>query len=1043
MTADALAGRVLEVDRRNADAEELLAAPVDSGEIRRMTLMFADLVDSTALSTRVEPEVYRTVVGRYRDEVLGIVNRYEGHIGLTKGDGLLAVFGHPHAHENDVSRAVQAGLDITREIAKLSQRVRRRFGFDIDVRVGIHRGLVYLDTKQDDVYGFAANLAARFCSLAEPGTVAVSEAVERLVRAGFELHARPPQIVKGVDGPVGHYRVIAEREVSRIPLGSLVGRDDEITYLEESWSRATTGMLNSAAVVFHGEAGIGKSRLASAALELAERSHAVVLELIGSPFHPGVGLHPVRRLLERNCGIGRGTDAAERLRHLEVEIRQRSLDPPTVVPLLAPVLGIAPQSGYQAVHAEGRRLYDQIVRAVHDYLSACMRGEPALLLAEDMHWFDEDTIEVVRSLLDEKRGGLLIVATGRDQASLPDSSRAKVFDLKPLTDQQADDLIIALNPDMGAQARSAVRRRCDGVPLYIEEVVAKLKEQPSDESRSFGVPDSLYEALFARLRSSDKAVLVVEAAAIIGTRLDRGLLLSVVELSERDVDQVIDELVLGRVLEPLGDDIWRFRHELLREVAAELSPPSLRLRLHNRVADALVAAAADSNLDWPVVAAHYQLGGRYVDAAKAYGQASADARRRGALDEARGHLARAIGEIGQADADPERDRLEVALRLRRGFLASAAEGLSSANAAADFERCLQLSETDLNNELFFATVTALYGHYAMRADLGRAEQVLTSLRAGLTGGREWLRPENTAGFGMVAWYRADFDAARAKLEEAAAARNDVSAQQIESMWFMPNEPIASIHTHLALARFIQGDWAGAEDQLAKTERRCENLGFPQGPFSLAYARCMDILMRCYAGQLEHAAQLVTKMAELAERHGFDSWAMMAIAQQSTVSALSSLTREPVDQRELQTHIGSLNMFVDTWRALEAISLITFYDGVLARVLISAGRLADARDRVKTALDLAEETGMHFYDAELLRIRAHAHGDGTSRRDDLRNAIKLAHRQGALIFELSAAADLLELYGERQPLVDAVGRFPAQSTWPELERATALLADSVA
>jgi class 3 adenylate cyclase len=155
-TADAIAGQVLAVDRSNLDAEELLAAPSDGGELRRLTILFADLVDSTALSTRIEPEIYRTVVGRYRDNVHQIVDRYEGHIGATKGDGLLAVFGHPRAHENDVRRAVQAALDITREVSALSERVRHRFGFDISVRVGIHRGLVYLDTAQDDVYGFAA-----------------------------------------------------------------------------------------------------------------------------------------------------------------------------------------------------------------------------------------------------------------------------------------------------------------------------------------------------------------------------------------------------------------------------------------------------------------------------------------------------------------------------------------------------------------------------------------------------------------------------------------------------------------------------------------------------------------------------------------------------------------------------------------------------------------------------------------------------------------------------------------------------------------------
>ena len=190
--AAALAGQVLAADSANAEAEDLLAAPSDPGEIRRLTIFFADLVDSTVLSTRVEPETYRLLVGRYREQVLRAVNRYEGHIGSTKGDGVLAVFGYPIAHEDDVRRAVHAGLEITREVARLSDQARRRFGIEINVRVGVHRGLVYLDTAQDDVYGLAANLAARVSGLAPPGTVVVSEAVETLIRNHFELDA-PPQ----------------------------------------------------------------------------------------------------------------------------------------------------------------------------------------------------------------------------------------------------------------------------------------------------------------------------------------------------------------------------------------------------------------------------------------------------------------------------------------------------------------------------------------------------------------------------------------------------------------------------------------------------------------------------------------------------------------------------------------------------------------------------------------------------------------------------------------------------------------------------------
>ena len=320
--ATALAGQVLAVDRGNVDAEDLLAAPGSGGELRRLTILFADLVDSTVLSIRVEPETYRMLVGRYRDLVLGIVNRFEGHVGSTQGDGLLAVFGHPKAHEDDVRRAVFAGLEIIREVATLSEQAKRRFGIEINVRVGVHRGLVYLDTAQDDVYGLAANLAARVSGLAPPGAVVVSDAVEPLISNNFELAARPPAPVKGVAEPITHYRVVGERaSEARVGRGPLVGRDRELRRLKKSWARAQVGTLSTPGVVFRGEPGIGKSRLAAAAAELVDGSGGVILELNGSPFHTDAGLHPVRTLIERRCGIGRLTDPAERLRLLEAAIR--------------------------------------------------------------------------------------------------------------------------------------------------------------------------------------------------------------------------------------------------------------------------------------------------------------------------------------------------------------------------------------------------------------------------------------------------------------------------------------------------------------------------------------------------------------------------------------------------------------------------------------------------------------------------------------------------------------------------------------------------
>ena len=1040
-TAKKLAAKVLAVDRGNPDAEDLLAAPAGRNELRRLTIMFADVVDSTALSTQIEPEIYRTVIGRYREQVNEIVDRYEGHIFSTKGDGLLAVFGHPRAHENDVHRAVQAGLDITREVARLSDRVQARFGFEVSVRVGIHRGLVYLDTAQDDVYGLGANLASRVSGLAPPGTVVVSNAIEPLVRDHFELEARPGQPVKGIEGLIEHSQVIGERVApARAPLGPLVGRSEELAYVKDSWAQAQVGKLETPGVAFCGEPGMGKSRLATAAADLAIESGAPVLALLGSVFHTEAGLHPLRSLLERHCGIERVTEQSERLRLLQEEVKSHGLDPDTAIPLLAPVLGIAAEHGYTPVPAQGAKLYEQIVKAITDYLLSCFGNDAGVLLVEDVQWFDASTLDVVNALLGANSTRLLVVLTSRDASSFSNESNVRRFELSPLTADETEELVAALDPNMSATERAGIHRRCDGVPFYIEEVVAKVREQPTDAAQWTSVPDTLYEALFARLRASDNAIPVVQAAATIGRDFDRNLLSLIVDISDQEFDAAIRQLEDAMVFEPSGLDHWRFRHELLREVAYELPPPSVRRTLHAGVADGLVGSSGDDASDWRLVAFHYDRAERVEDAAMAYQLAAADARRRGALDESRGHLTNALTQVERQQEGSERDRREVRLRLRRGFLASAAEGTASPQAAADFERCLELCESELHHDDLFAALTALWAYYLPRGDIHRALQMSRSVGRTLADERAWFRPHSQAGFGMVAWYRGEFGVSRALLEESAAALAEVDVDVLDAVWFVPNEPFASTHTHLALARAVQGDLAGADEQFSKARGRAAALPFPQGPFSHAYSQCYEVWARIEAGQLDRVTTIVAELATHAEQHGFDSFIFIAATELAAVTSMLSMARENVEPAELQTHIATMTMLVDAWRAAESKLFVTFYDGVLARLLIAAGQLDQARERIAIALDLAEETGALFYHSELLRLRAHTTEDAASRAADLAVANQVARRQRAYIFELRTAIDDFELRGDdaRQVLLDAVERFNEDTGWPELGRARALL-----
>jgi len=1030
--ATELAAQVLAADSANAEAEDLLAAPSEPGEIRRLTIFFADLVDSTVLSTRVEPETYRLLVGRYREQVMRAVNRYEGHIGSTKGDGLLAVFGHPIAHEDDARRAVHAGLEITREVARLSEQARRRFGIEINVRVGVHRGLVYLDTAQDDVYGLAANLAARVSGLAPPGAVVVSEAVETLIRNDFELEARPAALVKGVEEPITHYRVVAERaSAPKSGHGPLVGRDRELAQLQKSWARAQAGTLTTPGVVFRGEPGIGKSRLAAAAAELVEASGSAVLELVGSPFHTDAGLHPVRTLLERRCGIDCKTDQVERLRLLDAEVRACGLDPRTTVPLLAPVLGIEAEAGYEQVAAEGRKLYELIAQAVQTYLLQCLAGGAGLAVAEDVHWFDPSTREVLGKLLDTAEGRLMVVITGRPGGWLPAGWPVSLFELTPLTDEQTDALIVALDPDISAGDRAVVANRCDGVPFYIEQVVAGLSET--------GVPEALYEPLFARLRASPKVVPVVEAAAVIGREIDRRLLCSVVDLRDEEVDDVINDLKDALVLEPWRNLGWRFRHELLREVAAELAPPTVRRGLHAKVADAL-SAGADGEPDWGLIAGHYERAHRFDEAAAAYQQASKNARLRGALSEAATYLTQALAQLDTATPGPDRDRRESAMRMERGFLTAAAEGYQSSAAAADFERCLQLGGNLRDDELF-ATLIALGNYYLVRADLRRAAHVITSLREGLEE-QQWARPAIDILSGATEYLRGDVNTAASALE---SATSDVAAEdhhKVHTEWFRVSEPTSLACLYLALVALVRGDLTGAEAKLDRSALVAEGFGFPEGPYLYAYTRSMDAWLRVEAGQLDRAAVVAADMIDQAERHGFDLWRLMGVTWQAAVGGLAALDADDLDPTALGSHIATITTLLDTLRTIEVNIYTTLFDGILGRMLIAAGQPETARARLDIGLQLGSNTGMCFYDAELLRLRARTHADPDARRADITASLDLARRQGANLFELRTALDDFELRGKPActAVAEAANRIPANNAWPELARARAAISE---
>lgn len=1048
-TAHDLAERVLHDDADNQEASELLATEgAAKGELRRLTILCCDLVGSTELSERLDPERYRTLVNRY--QVLAraaIEDRYEGHIVSVKGDGFLSLFGYPNAHEDDTYRAVRTAIELCAGMEQLSGQAQRAMGEAVSVRIGIHRGLVFIDLDEDDVYGLAANLAARTATLAEPGSVVMTDAVRRLVEDRFEVVAATPQTVKGVSEPVQTFALVGERSVpsGRAFAAPLVGRDEELARLRDAWSETKRGVPSRPqAVLIRGEPGIGKSRLAQALIAEVGAEDATVLELVGSPFHSDAGFHPVQVLLEARSGIDRGMDAEERLTRLRQSLERSGTDPEVAVPWLAPILGLPPESGYQPVEAEGRKLSEDITDVVLRYLVDGFGDRPGVLLVEDLQWIDDSTTNLIEQLRTRGPATILVVVTTRPDGQLTAETE---IEIGPLGEADRLALVDAVDTlGLPPAVSRSLALRSDGIPLYVEELVRgwEAGRDGADDVTVDAVPDALYEPLLARLPSSEAGITVTAAAATVGRRIDRRMLAGVLDLDPSVLERELEALIADSILVPAEQhaDELGFRHELLREVAYELQPPATRRRVHGRIADLLVKGGESPDVvDWNVAATHYEQAGRKGEAAIALAHAADRARRRGALTEARTHLGRSIEMVAGAPDRGDDTVDEVSLRLRRGFLAMTAEGAGSAEAASDYARCLELAMSDARGDGMFSALISLWAYHLARAELDRAGDVLDVLRQQLQGSREWFRPANRAGYGMIEWFRGHFEPALALLEQS---RGELTGSRVDSevdeTWFVPNDPTASIHVHLALARFMRGDTAGADAAFADGIAVTDDLDFPQGPWSGAYGAWLRSWAAAERGDLDAAHVHADLLVDLADRHGFDNWTMIGVTHQYALTAMQAAGPTGSDPAvAAQALVAMLGM----WEAVELRVFLPFYATTAGAAAAAAGDVEAAEAHYDQADSLGASTGMQFYAAETARRRALLDPATDASVDRLRSALELARAQGTRPFEVRIALDLHDRIGTVgiPDLRCAVEAHPDGATSADLDAARARLSST--
>src|SRR5450432_2724087 len=663
-------------------------AAQDTAERRQLTVMFCDLVGSTALSARLDPEDMREIVGAYHRSCAEQITKAGGLVAKYMGEGVVAYFGYPQAHEHDAERAVFAGLALAEAVPMLKTAA----GTPLQVRVGIATGLVVVgdligsgDAQERGVVGDTPNLAARLQALAEPNLVVIADSTRRLLGNLFELRDLGPQDLKGIAGPTQAWAALRASSVeSRFDalhmtnLTALVGREEEFEALLRRWSRAKSG--EGQVVLISGEAGIGKSRLTAALLERLAAEPHTRLRYFCSPQHTDSVLHPIIGQMERAAGLAYNDKPQVKLDKLDAALAQTSTSPRDAA-LFSEMLSLPNDGRHRAQELSPEQRRQRTLEALLTQLAALACQQPVLMIFEDAHWADPTSLEVLGRIVDRiKTLPALMIVTFRPEFNAPWVGQSHVMSLtlNRLGEREAAGIIAGLigNKNLPANVMAEIVERTDGIPLFVEEMTKAVLEAESEgaarrtvaavPSSALAVPASLHASLMARLDRLGPAKEVAQIGSAIGREFSHALMASVARKSESELASALDRLLQAGLLfrqgmPPLAS--YLFKHALVQDAAYGTLLREPRRALHARIAETLERQFAEIAERQPeLLARHCTEAGLIEKAAGIWGKAGQQSLERSALIEAVEQLTRALGQFALLPATSELRREEIKLQ---------------------------------------------------------------------------------------------------------------------------------------------------------------------------------------------------------------------------------------------------------------------------------------------------------------------------------------------------------------------------------------------
>ncbi|PDT81634.1 AAA family ATPase [Sinorhizobium sp. BJ1] len=728
--------------------------PSPRAERRQLTIMFVDLVSSTELSQRLDPEDMREVIFGYQRAVSREIARYDGRVAKLMGDGVLAYFGWPRAHEDDAERAVRAGLAAASATAGLTAAD----GKALSARVGIATGLVVVGdligegtAQEEAVLGDTPNLAARLQALAEPGSVVVAEATQRLVDGLFVAADLGNRQLKGFATSVRSWRIIGEAAAeSRFAarhsvLMPLVGREAELAFLLKLWHRATSG--EGQAVLLSGEAGIGKSRLIVALAEqLGPEPHAE-LRFFCSPYHVNSALHPLIAQLERAAGFVSDDSADRRLDKLKTLLGRVGTNVEETLPLLAALLSIDAPGRYLPLKLPAPTMRARTLAALVRLVETAAVSSPVLVLIEDAHWIDPTTAEWLGMLIEhlaELPALLIVTARPEFAPRLEALSHVTVLPLRRLEEDQSAAIVerVAGGKKLPSEIADRILANTEGVPLFVEELTRTVVDSGllveagdryvlNGPLPSLAIPSTLQDSLMARL---DRLAAVKETAQIsacIGRVFNHRLLVAISDVSQDQLNDALQQLEQAELVfrsGPAPEATYTFKHALVRDTAYHSLLKSRRQHIHGRIAAALEAEFADiAETEPETVAQHYTLAGRASQAVPWWLKSGQRALRSFSHHEAAAHFAKGLELVASLPASEDRLRQQLSLQTAMGSALIPAKGWGDPEVLNAFSRARTLAERLGDKAQLFA---ALRGESSCRTISGdlRAAETLEHVR---------------------------------------------------------------------------------------------------------------------------------------------------------------------------------------------------------------------------------------------------------------------------------------------------------------------------